>query len=208
MSEEMKRALGRNPDRVPGKLTETEKQASPDRLWKDKIKQEREVYQTKIYQYWAPFNVPNIRVEVGRPGTGAEYNCDGIELDVPPYGAITVAEDEPIVGVEVIGSACVQPGYVVLHGEPLEWKYPRTGVKMKVRNLWGDHVEAVPWRGGVDEGFRMSGLSSAYFGIPECSKITILGGSETDIDLGPQWEEWKYHDGHYCVRMIRIIVKV
>jgi len=204
MAKELERAIVRNPSRVSGgKLTEEEEKTSPKRIYEEKIKQERDIFQTRIYQYWAPFNYPNIKVELGRPGTGCEYNMDGVELDIPPYGAITLVEEESIIGVEVIGSACVSPGYIILQGEPLEWKYPRTGVKMKVDNLWGLHLNAVPWFKGVDEGFRSAGLSSAYFSIPECRKITLMGGSQTDPDAGA-----RIHDGHYCFRIIRVIVKV
>lgn len=204
MAEKLERALMRNPNRVSGgKLTDEEKKTSPDRIYKERIQQEKETFQKKTYQYWAPFSYPNIKVELGQPGTGCEFNMDGVELDVPPYGAITIVEDEPIVGVEVIGSACVPPGYVILHGEPVEWKYPRTGVKMKVDNLWGLHLNWVPWSKGVDEGFRSAGLSSAYFATPECKKITLMGGSQTDPNAGA-----KFHDAHYCFRIIRVTVKV
>lgn len=204
MAEKLERALMRNPNRVSGgKLTDEEKKASPERIYEKGIKQEKDTFQEKIYQYWAPFSYPNIKVELGQPGTGCEFNMDGVELDIPPFGAITIVEDEPIVGVEVIGSACVPPGYVILHGEPVEWKYPRTAVKMKVDNLWGLHLNWVPWAKGVDEGFRSAGLSSTYFAIPECKKITLMGGSQTEPDAGA-----KFHDAHYCFRIIRVTVKV
>jgi len=45
-------------------------------------------------------------VELGDKTKGAKYNRDGVELDVPPYGAITFTEEEPIVGVAIIGSSC------------------------------------------------------------------------------------------------------
>ena len=73
------------------------------------------MYTVKIHEYWAPFNYPNVRVELGRDD---EYNMDGVELDIPPYGAVTIEEDEPIIGVDVIGSACISPGYVILHANP------------------------------------------------------------------------------------------
>jgi len=121
----------------------TEKEREVSRLAKSKEPQIREVSRTKTYTYWAPFNYPNFCVELGRtdPYVGAEFNTDGVELDVPPYGAITFVEDEPIVGVDVIGSACVPPGFVQVFAEPLEWKYPRTGVKMKVDGLDRKSVE-------------------------------------------------------------------
>jgi len=79
-------------------------------------------YMAVVREYWAPFNYENFCVELGRtdPYVGAEYNTDGVELDVPPLGAITLVEDDPIIGVDVIGSACVPPGYVQLFAEPVE----------------------------------------------------------------------------------------
>jgi len=203
VAKKIERALMKNPSRVSGgELTEEEKKASPRRIYDEKIKQEKEIFQKRTYQYWAPFNYPNIVVELGRSGVGAEYNMDGVELDIPPYGAITLIENEPIIQVEVIGSACTPPGYVILHGEPIEWKYPRTAVKMKIDGLWGLHLYHTLWYNGVDEGFRSAGLSSACFSIPECKKITLMGGSQTDPEA-----ELDFHDGHYCFRIIRVTVK-
>jgi hypothetical protein len=188
------------------------------RLAKGRVTQRRIAYTTKTYEYWAPFNYPNIKVDLGREDSGAEFNMDGVELDIPPHGAITIAEDEPIVAVEVIGSACVSPGYVILHAEPSDWKYPRTGVKMKIENLWGEHNLWDIWSKGVDESCRHAGMSSAHFSIPESKKVTILGGSSTDIEPGipgathpskmtadESGKAW--NDPHYCVRIIRVTVK-
>jgi len=213
-SKRIMRASIRNPKRVRGEFTEEEMEVVT--LAKNKTPQKRTVYSVRTYEYWAPFNYPNVRVELGRENTGAEFNMDGVELDVPPYGAITVEEEEPIVGVEVIGSACISPGYVILHGEPLDWKYPRTGVKMKMENLWGQHVLGSIWKLGVDEGNRHAGMSSAYFSIPESRKVTIMAGGSPDVEAStssytPPSEaiaENSWADPHYCVRTIRITVKV
>lgn len=216
---EIKRALFRNPERdmsIPDpveRFTEAEREVT--RLAEAQTPQAREVYQPVVFQYWAPFNYPNIRVELGRgepdglatePYTGAEYNPDGVELDVPPYGAITVEEEaEPIVGVTVIGSACVPPGYVLLMAEPVTWKYPRTGVKMKVTDLWGQHIRVDPWRQGMDESWRDAGLSAAVFELPESKKFTIMAGSQHDIAEMDYLSE--RFDAHYAVRVIRVTVK-
>ena len=171
----------------------------------EKTPQAVEAYSIERHQYWAPFNYPNVRVELGRTELGAEFNPDGVELDIPPYGAITLVEEKPIIAITVIGSACAPPGYVILHAEPLEWKFPRSGVKLMVDNLWGEHINAYPWNQGVTEQWREAGLSSAHFDIPESRKVTIMGGSQTvvggaELDRG-------MHDGHYCVRIIRVAVK-
>lgn len=203
----MKRALIKNPWREgrTGQFSEAEQEVV--RMAEEHTSQHREAYTTVTYQYWAPFNYPNFCVELGRvdPYIGAEFNEDGVELDVPPYGAITFQEEEPIVGVTVIGSACCPPGFVILHGEPCEWKYPRSGVKMRIDNLWGEHMRLEPWEKGIDEGYRDAGLSCAVFELPECRKVTIMAGSQMNIDQ--QDIANMRHDAHYCIRIIRVTVK-
>ena len=205
------RSLLKNPHRkpIPGKppiewLTEEE---FAYRLTRSSMKtQTAEVYREKTYCYCHPFQYPNIGVELGRVG---EYNPDGVELDVPPHGAITIEQDEPIIAVTVIGSACVTPGYVILNAEPLIWQYPRTGVKMKVKNLWGQHVRANMWDRGIDEGWDQAGMSSARFDIPESSKVTIMGGSEHDVGTWLNDETDQVdddNDAHYNFRIIRVTV--
>ena len=200
----------RNPNREQGKLTEEEMEVP--RIVKEKVKQKREIFTTKTYQYWAPFHYPNIVVELGRPDIGGEYNIDGVELDNPPYGAITISEEEPILNVAVTGSACVPPGYIMLYAEPVVWKYPRTGVKMKVENLWGEHVWGGHWQAGVDEGSFHAGMSSAHFDVPESKKLTIMAGSQMDLErshlMKPDSPFTSHHDAHYCIRIIRVTVRM
>jgi len=203
----MERAQIKNPWRQGhvGEFSEAEQEVV--RMAESHTPQVREAYTTVTYQYWAPFNYDNVHVELGRtdPYVGAEFNEDGVELDVPPYGAITIEEKEPIVAVTVIGSACCPPGFVLLQAEPLEWKYPRSGVKMRVENLWGEHLRIEPWRKGLDEGYRDAGMSSATFEIPESRKITIMAGSQMNID---QLDIRNMrHDAHYAIRIIRVTVK-
>ncbi len=180
-----------NPDREPGKFTELEQEVS--RLAKDKTPQTRETFRTLTHGYTAPFNYPNVKVELGRPGTGVEFNPDGAEIDIYPYGAITIEEEQPIVGVTVIGSGCSHDAYVVLEAEPLEWKYPRTGVRMRKSDLWGMHVRGDAWFKGIVEDWNDAGLSSARFDLPESKKVIIGGGSHGA-------------DAHYCIRIIRVEV--
>lgn len=203
----IERARVKNPWRVghAGEFSEEEQEVV--RLAQSGQPQTREAYTTVTYQYWAPFNYPNIRVELGRtqPYVGAEFNEDGVELDVPPYGAITIEESEPIVGVTVIGSACCPPGFIILQAEPVVWKYPRSGVKMRINNLWGEHLRIEPWEKGLDEGYRDAGMSCATFELPESKKVTIMAGSQMDIDqLDIQNMR---HDAHYDIRIIRVNVK-
>lgn len=202
----IERAKMVNPAREPGKRTDLEGEVT--RMAESGEPQAVEAFTTVTYEYWAPFNYPNIRVELGRvdPFSGAEFNSDGVELDRPPHGAITIVEKEPILGVTVIGSACTAPGFVLLVAEPLEWKYPRTGVKMKIDNLWGHHVLGALWKKGVDEGWRDAGLSCADFHLPESSKVTIMSGSTMDVSE-VNVNRNHLNDGHYCTRLIRVRVK-
>lgn len=201
------RAIFKNPlrDLMPDYFTEAELEVT--RMAENGTPQQVHEYTTVVREYWAPFNYPNFCVELGRtdPYVGAEFNEDGVELDVPPYGAITFVEDDPIVGVEVIGSACVPPGFIELFAEPVEWKFPRTGIKMKVDNLWGDHIRADLLKKGVNEGWRTAGLSSARFGLPQCKKVTLMSGSQHDLaDI--DFKNMR-HDAHYCTRIIRVTVQ-
>jgi hypothetical protein len=184
--------LPQNPKRRPGKFTQEEREV--DRLARSKTPQMREVSTTKTYTYCAPFNYPNVQIELGRPDTGTEFNPDGAEIDIYPYGSITIEEDEPIVSVTVIGSGCSSESYVVIEAEPLEWKYPRTAVRMRKDRLWGMHVRGDAWYAGITENWNDAGLSSARFDIPESSKVIVGGGSHGA-------------DPHYCIRLIRIEVK-
>ena len=65
---------------------------------------------------------------------------------------IIVQEDQPIVRVAVIGSACTPPGYVMLEAHPCEEFYHRgdfirclAPVRFKQNNLWGMHLRADQW---------------------------------------------------------------
>jgi len=181
-----------NPERKQDKWTEQELEVQ--RLVEARTPQTREVWRTKTCAYWAPFNYPNVKVELGRPDTGVEFNHDGAELDIYPYGAITIEEEEPIVAVTVIGSGCSSQAYVVLEAEPLKWKYPRTAVRMRRDGLWGMHVRGDAWAAGIRENWNDAGLSSVRFDIPESRKVIIGGGSHGA-------------DPHYCIRLIRLDIK-
>lgn len=183
--------IPRNPERVKGEYTKAEREV-PE-MARNNTRQTREVFRVKTYAYWAPFNYDNVTVELGRPGTGVEFNSDGAELDIYPYGAVTIEEEEPIVAATVIGSGCSGQGYVWLEAEPLEWKYPRTGVRMMKRDLWGIHLRYDGWA-ATDESWNDAGMSSARFDLPDCRKIIVGGGS-----MGA--------DPHYCIRLVRIEVK-
>jgi hypothetical protein len=224
------RALLANPHRRPGQWTKEEQQIVATA--RNKTRQVRRAFQLAYYQYDAPFFYDNFRVELGRPWenatnrtrgdcpeeqwgivsdqlkpgyVGAEFNQEGVELDVPPYGAITFVEEDPIVEVTVIGSACAPPGYVLLFGEPAEWKYARSGVKMRQEALWGEHLRWHLWSKGFDEGYRDAGLSCAVFRTPPCLKITLMAGSQHTLDALDMRN--MRHDAHYAVRHIYVGVQ-
>ena len=183
--------IARNPERVKGEFTELENEVVT--MAEEKTPQQREVSRVKTYTYWAPFNYPNVVLELGRPGTGVEFNGDGAELDIYPYGSITIEEEEPIVAVSVIGSGCSTMSHVWLEAEPVEWKYPRTGIRMMQRDLWGMHVRYDGFL-TTTENWNDAGLSSARFDLPDSRKVFIGGAS-----LGA--------DPHYCIRIVRVDVK-
>ena len=201
---DLSRARLSNPERKEKtELTDIEKEVR--KLLESPEIQKRKAYQIVTYEYCAPFKYPNFKVELGDTTKGAEYNRDGVELDVPPYGAITFVEEEPIVGVTVIGSSCCAPGTIYLYCEPVEWKYPRTGVKFKQDNLWGEHIRAWMWKRGVTEQFKKAGLFSAYFSIPESKKVTIMGHGAFDIEQRDL--DVNHYDAHIAIRIIRVDVK-
>ena len=224
------RARLSNPAREGSNFTEPELEVP--RIAREGQTQQRKTFDIVRYQYDAPFFYENFRVELGRPWenatnhaaenlpeekwgivsddlrsgyVGAEFNPDGVELDIPPYGSITFVEEDPIVEVTVIGSACVPPGYVLLFGEPVEWKYPRSGVKMRIDGLWGEHMRIEPYRKGLIDSYRDAGMSYALFRLPPCRKITIMAGSQTTLDA-PDFDNMR-HDAHYCVRHIYVGVQ-
>ena len=199
------RALIENPEHAanPGKTTSSEVEVK--RIMQAGVDQEPIVFKTVTYEYWAPFFYPNFFVELGDTTKGAEYNGDGIELDVPPYGAITFTHDEPIVGVEIIASSCCSPGTVYLNCEPIEWKYARSGLKFKKYGLWGEHLRAYMTAAGVTEEYKKCGLFSAYFSIPDSKKITVMGHGSFDMEKRDY--ETDHYDAHLTVRAIRVTVK-
>ncbi len=136
---------------------------------------------------------------------------------------MTVEEEEPIIGVTVIGSPCISPGTVLLFGEPLDWKYARTGVKFKRANLWGEHIYGWGASDAFDEGNRHAGLVSAHFDIPDCRKVTVMGYGQLDVHVSfkgkapgkgtlhlevlDDLEAW-WSDAHFNIRTIRTKVRI
>lgn len=209
------RVLVRNPERVTGQMTDLERDIQ--RIARENIPQKRLAYSVRHYEYEAPFNYPNVNCELGREGTGTGPHPDGMELDIPPFGAITVEEQQPIIAVTVIGSPCIPPATILLFGEPIEWKFARTGVRFKQNNLWGEHIYGWGASDRFDEGNRHCGLVSAHFDIPDCRKVTVMGYGQLDVHVsmpgkGPNVPlesrgDW-WNDAHFNIRNIRVTVRV
>jgi hypothetical protein len=166
---------------------------------------ERRTMRQTTYEYLWPFEYPNFTI---RSSWWGERH--GRELDLPPAGYITVVEEQPIVAVTVIGSACSPPGWIMIEGERAEDAELASSdipVRMRAENLWGTHmrwdVKGAMREVGLDPAdFWMSGMSSAHFHIPRCGKVTISGGSQvpgTPHDQGAD-------DAHYTFRIIRLTV--
>jgi len=140
------------------------------------------------FEYELPFNYPN--VEVVREYHGSEAH--GMELiDNPktdagkgPLGEapehIAITEDDPIVQVVVIGSACTPPGYVKVECEPVE-DFPRADeipgvlpVRFRIDGLWGMHLRydqwAAPTKGDIGYGPLPDGVLARW---PWMKKIAL-----------------------------------
>lgn len=188
--------------------------------YEDEIR-EKEQLVLKTYEYCLPFNYPNVKVN--RKFKGGESH--GMELfpigavdgeHHPPSDSITITEEEPIIKVVVIGSACTPPGYVTVEAEPTDdFRRPKEAseampVRFRIDNLWGMHLrvdllrEEIPY-GKLKSNYKelpLSGMSSAVFEIPKSRKVTIKGGSA----IGG-WEEDTFpDDAHYSFRIIRVTV--
>ena len=103
-------------------------------------------------------------------------NKQGLYLCDNSGDCIIIEEDQPIVRVAVIGSACTPPGYVMLEAQPCEEFYRRgdfvrctAPVRFKQSNLWGMHLRYDQWAGpkGIDFGYEQmpQGLIDCYPGL-------------------------------------------
>lgn len=121
----------------------------------------------ETYEYDMPFNYPNILVDLrylrGMEFHGVEMNpVNSVGDDEHHYPAdtIEIVEDNPIVRVAVIGSACTPPGFVTLEAEPApEYHKPEdvsgtAALRYRVDNLWGMHQRADSWLAQAGEPIR------------------------------------------------------
>ena len=132
----------------------------------------------RVYQYVLPFNYENI--EVVRKYSGGETH--GMELNtVNSYSPqperlasdyIELTEEDPIIYVEVIGSACTPPGYVQINAEPIEG-FRRDDeiagimpVRFRINNLWGMHLRVDQWAVAGASVERYNSKSPSYQQLP------------------------------------------
>ena len=130
------------------------KKVSP---YSDDLQKKRVMKNFMTYEYRLPFNYDNVNVVRRYPGGekhGMEMNAVNSYHPEPerrPSDYIEIIEEEPIVRVEVIGSACNPPGYIQLMAEPIKG-FRRDDepteimpVRFRIDNLWGMHLRADQW---------------------------------------------------------------
>lgn len=207
----------------------------------------------RTYEYKAPFKYSNIEVErtlVGGEPHGMELFVvpDGMKedfvygsfLDNPADGdryadGIVIMEEEPIIRVAVIGSACTPPGYVTLEGHPISgWRNPdemveAMPVRMRIDNLWGQHLrfdQALETSGKVagrpfpdkmperwksfSSGTRLTTREFPLAGM-SCAIFETPPCEWVRVSAGSTAPGWKSDncpdDNHYSVRMIRVTIE-
>ncbi len=146
--------------------------------YEEGVMKRTELKDFRVYEYVLPFNYEN--VDVVRKYTGGETH--GMEMNtVNSYSPqperlaadyIELREEDPIVHVEVIGSACTPPGYVQLNAEPIK-EFRRDDeivgvmpVRFRINNLWGMHLRVDQWAVGSTTVPRYRDRAPAYEQIP------------------------------------------
>ncbi len=213
----------------------SEKKVAP---YPDEVMEKEELI-TRTFQYRHPFNYENVTVD-------RIYNCGefhGLEMNPinsywpqterRPADGIIIEEEQPIVRVVVIGSACTPPGYVTLECEPcagfrrdneVEEVMP---VRFRINGLWGMHLRIDQWAEPhqtsrpipedkvaqnpylKDHSFRCTSAEFPMAGMSSAlfeippSRQVIVSGG-CEI---PHWRSDNYpDDGHYSFRIIRTTV--
>jgi hypothetical protein len=117
------------------------------------------VGQRLVFELWVKSTNPYPKTVLLHPKWKNDkelYLCDN------SGDCIIIEEEQPIVRVAVIGSACTPPGYVMLEAQPSEEFYHRgdfirctAPVRFKQSNLWGMHLRYDQWSGpgGIDFGY-------------------------------------------------------
>ena len=182
----------------------------------DPVREKRELT-LRTYEYEFPFNYPNVdvdRVWIGGERHGMELfpikTTDGSTASTQiPSDWIVIHEDEPMVRVAVMGSACTPPGSILLeadtipgfrHDGEVEHALP---VRFRIDNLWGMHLRAdLLEQGGRSEALPIAGMSCAVLEIPPSKTVRVAG-----LGAVPAWatDSWP-DDTHYSIRYIRTTV--
>ena len=155
----------------------------------DPVREKRELT-LRTYEYEFPFNYPNVdvdRVWIGGERHGMELfpikTTDGSTASTQtPSDWIVIHEDEPMVRVAVMGSACTPPGAILLEADPLpgfrhdgetEHALP---VRFRIDNLWGMHLRAdLLEQGARSDALPIAGMSCAVLEIPPSKTVRVAG---------------------------------
>lgn len=232
----------------------TRDKGNPDKFkyWEaHPVRQKREMI-LHTYEYSAPFKYDNIAVErtiIGGEPHGFEL---GVVMDTEEksvYGSghtdnvqsnryadgLVITDENPIVRVAVIGSACTPPGYVTLEGTPVEgWRHVDEvvecmPVRMRIENLWGQHLrfdqaletasetagrplpEIMPerWKSfanGTRLTTREYPLAGMSCAVFETPPCLSVRVSAGSINAGWQTDNCP-DDHHYSIRTIRVTVE-
>lgn len=167
------------------------------------------------YEYRFPFNYENIEVDRSYytgEGHGLELQPVPETMGGDPADRIVINEEQPVVRVAAIGSACTPAGWIALEADPLEGerheREPEVNLPVRFRKtgLWGYHLRGdshIPE--GMDNHYSQfpnTGMSCAVFEIPRSKTVEIFGGSQV-----PGWSDDNVPDDlHYSFRTVRTTV--
>ena len=154
---------------------------------------ERQRLEMETYEYRMPFNYPNVTVNrrylKGMEFHGVEMNpinSIGMDQEHLPPDNITIEEDDPIIRVVVIGSACTPPGWVQVEAFPTpDFHKPvdvpgTAATRFRINNLWGTHLRYDTW--AVESGGDMrDSRGRSYDPLPEARKAIRPGLRKYDI---------------------------
>lgn len=124
--------------------------------------------QRMVFSIWAKSTSPRPKSVVLSPKW---KNREGLMLNLGDDAGdcIIVEEEEPIVRLVVIGSACTPPGYVAIEVEPCEEFYHRgdmvkctAPVRFRQNNLWGYHMRIDQWRTLIQGNFGYEPIPEAW----------------------------------------------
>lgn len=168
--------------------------------------QTRERLEMETYEYHMPFNYSNITVNLrhlrGKEFHGIELNpinSIGADSEHHPPDNITIEEEDPIVKVVVIGSACTPPGWVQCEAFPTEEFYKPVdvpggaAVRYRINNLWGTHLRCDTWLVEANGEFKEH-RGRTYEDVPDARYALWQGVPVEEVD--PKSKNWRIKS-HY-----------